>query len=74
MTEKLEIRLLKEEKVLKFPQKKEAKAIDIIPNILRQIKDYSYNELEDFVQKFVEAYNEMMQEKSIEFLDEGLDI
>jgi hypothetical protein len=71
MTEKLEVRLTEEAKIVQFPTKRTVKAIDMIPDIIRNLKKYSTDDMSDFIQKFVVAFNEAYSEKEEEFLGEG---
>ena len=74
MTEKLKLNLYGGEKVLPFPSKIKIKPIDLIPNTIRILSNFTPDELTGFIPKFAEAYDEMYDEKIKEFLDAGADI
>jgi len=69
--ETLKIRIPAENKVVQFPTKRTVKAVDMIPDIIRNLKKYTTDEMSDFVQKFVVAFNEAYAEKETEFVGEG---
>ncbi len=62
--------------IIQFPKNRDVAPTMIIPNIINYLKNdkFSYENLEVWVSEFVVAYNEMMHNKSLEFLDKGLNI